>query len=186
MSSTVHAGSRPVVLDDSPHRTIQPARGRIANMISRLIEPGPMATLATGQDARLTLKPLPRGDAGYVDGAWWPRSRNLLAEVPSLLREFGTDGGRLERVSYRLADWDPTPRTMGVGTSLIRLGGYRSLAANTVNLLVSGRWLALLVVPPETPERSAERTLGTAGTPDNTDSIAELLADRGQPIPSGP
>lgn len=148
-------------------------------MILPLIEPQPAVIPAAGQAARLTLKPQSQGDAGYVDGAWWPRSRDLLAEVPSLMRGLGADTGRLNRVSYRLADWDPAPRRMGVGTSALRLAGYRSLSANTVNLLVDGRWLVLLVVPPETAERSAEHALRAAGAPDNIDSVAELLAEPG-------
>lgn len=144
---------------------------------SPLTEAAPSASTAAGRDVRLALKPHSASDTGHVDGAWWPRSRDLVAELPALVRGLAIDVGHLNRVSYRLPEWDPAPRRTGVGASLVHLAGYRSLSPNTVNLLVGGQWVVLLVVPPETAEQSAEHALGTAGAPNNTDSVVDLLAD---------
>lgn len=46
----------------------------------------PGVPVAAGQDpspVRLQLKP-EGPTTGFVDGAWWPRSRDLAAELPSL------------------------------------------------------------------------------------------------------
>jgi hypothetical protein len=43
---------------------------------------------ASDDSQHLRLRMKPRGPVtGFVDGAWWPRSRNLAAEVPALLAE---------------------------------------------------------------------------------------------------
>jgi hypothetical protein len=43
-----------------------------------------MATEPPRLTLRLKLKPK-APTTGYVDGAWWPRSRDLSAELPALL-----------------------------------------------------------------------------------------------------
>jgi hypothetical protein len=48
---------------------------------------------------RLRLKPkAPR--SGYVDGAWWPYSNDLLKELPDLLAVLSVRLGPIERVLY--------------------------------------------------------------------------------------
>src|SRR4051812_35019694 len=48
-----------------------------------------------GNGARLELKPnFPR--TGFVDGGWWPRSRDLRAELPDLIASLSAQlGGRV-------------------------------------------------------------------------------------------
>lgn len=146
-------------------------------MTSSLVaEAVPSAPAVAGRDTRLTLKPATTTDTGHVDGAWWPRSRDLVAELPSLVQGLSAEIGHPDRVSYRLADWDPAPRRVGVGASLVHLAGYRSLSPDTVNVLVGRRWLVLLVVPPGTSEETAQRAIAGAGGSGNTDSVADLLA----------
>lgn len=55
---------------------------------------------------RLRLKPSAPA-TGYVDGAWWPRSRDLTAELAALGEVLAI---RLERVAYGLSAWDRAPR----------------------------------------------------------------------------
>lgn len=62
---------------------------------------------------RLGLKPQ-APTAGYVDGAWWPRSRELSTELPALLAALAVRLGPIARVSYHLAGWDDSPRPLYV------------------------------------------------------------------------
>ncbi|HKS48584.1 MAG TPA: DUF5994 family protein, partial [Amycolatopsis sp.] len=63
-------------------------------LVSAVVEPPP-------HTLRLRLKPKAPA-TGYVDGAWWPRSRDLSAELPTLLAVLAIRPGRIERVTYNL------------------------------------------------------------------------------------
>src|SRR6476620_8200001 len=53
---------------------------------------------------RLNLKP-ESATTGFVDGAWWPTSRDLAAEMPSLIAALADRVGTVERVSYNIDAW---------------------------------------------------------------------------------
>jgi hypothetical protein len=118
----------------------------------------------------------PRGPVtGFVDGGWWPRSRDLPAEVPALLAVLAVRLGPVEGVSYNLDFWGPAPRKITVEGRRIRLAGYRSLHPATIDVLSAGHRITLLVVPPEATPQAAHGVLMAAGHRANTDPIDELL-----------
>ncbi|MBW0106573.1 DUF5994 family protein [Pseudonocardia sp. KRD291] len=133
----------------------------------------PPPDTAAPDGRRFTIKPGAPAVTGHVDGAWWPHSRDLVAELPSLVAE--PDAGRVDRVSYSEADWDTTPRRTVVDGSVVKLGRYRTLPPHTMNVLDGGRWRTILVIPPETPARDAERALAAAGRAGNSDTVDDLL-----------
>ena len=53
---------------------------------------------------RLRLKPK-APHTGYVDGAWWPHSDDLTAELPDLLAVLSVRLGPIDRVLFKLTDW---------------------------------------------------------------------------------
>jgi hypothetical protein len=59
---------------------------------------------------RLRLKPAHQA-CGFVQGAWWPRSTLLTAELPPLLAALSLRFGRIDRVQYHKSDWSPAPST---------------------------------------------------------------------------
>lgn len=126
---------------------------------------------------RVTLKS-EVGSSGHVDGGWWPRSRDLAAELPGLLSELAGPWGRIERVSYNLTVWGPVPRKLVVGNSVVRLAGYRSQHPDTIDVISGRRLITILVVPPEASTELAQRALTAAADPDDVDPIDELLAPR--------
>lgn len=103
-----------------------------------------------------------------IDGAWWPRTYTLVAELPGLLAALPRDWGQIDRVTVSGRDWSALPGRMLVAGQVVRLGrtpdspGPR---ASTVCLLAEGRgrW-DLLVVPPHTPEAEALRRLRAGAT----------------------
>ena len=124
---------------------------------------------------RLSLKP-ESATTGFVDGAWWPASRDLGAEMPSLLTALGDRAGVVERVSYNIDAWNAVPRKVRVDGNVVRMGGFRSQSAATLKILGERRTLTLLVVPPETDEQAAARILATASEEQNTDGVDDLMA----------
>lgn len=112
---------------------------------------------------RLRLAPdsvLPR----RLDGAWWPRSYDLLAELPQLLAGLPRAWGHIAGVTVNGAAWSAAPGRMLVCNKVVRLRRAAARhAPDTVVLLAPGhgRW-DLLVVPPETAEEDAEPLMATA------------------------
>lgn len=135
---------------------------------------------ADGDRPRLKLTPRAPEPTGFFDGAWWPRSRDLAAEVPALLTVLGVRLGRVERVGYRIPDWDPAPRRIAVDGGLVHLSGYLQRPALIVHVIAAHQRVTLLVVPAETDPDLAHRALTAAGHRDNADAAATLLA---APVP---
>ena len=138
----------------------------------------PETTIATDpprQTLRLKLKPKAPA-TGYVDGAWWPRSLDLSAELPALLAVLAVRLGRVQRVSYNLAALDAAPRRVQVDGQPVRIGGFHSQNPHTVDVIGrDGPRITLLVLPPGTAEAFAHQVLMAAGRRDNIDSVDELL-----------
>jgi hypothetical protein len=133
----------------------------------------PSASPAT-DPPRLRLRP-PGALTGHVDGAWWPRSRDLAAELPELLAAIAAQMQPVGRVSYHPADWDPAPRRVVVGAQSVRLGWYRLMPAGTVDVISGLRRITLIVVPAETPADVADDLLSRAANPANVEDVATLL-----------
>lgn len=114
---------------------------------------------------------------GYIDAAWWPRTRSLVDELPAFLDGLWSAGRDITRVTYHSASWDPAPRKIYVSGRLVRLGGFTSGDLNTVRL--SDAWgrerIDVLVVAPHTDPAVAERMLELAAEPGSTCRAAEIV-----------
>lgn len=130
---------------------------------------------------RLRLKPSERA-TGFVDGAWWPHSAELVTELPDMLTALSARVGRIARVSYQLRAWGAAPRRLAIAGGVVRLEGFGSQPANTVGVTAyDGKRVALLVVPAHATDAAARYALMTASEPDNTDTVAALLAGQNAP-----
>lgn len=145
------------------------------------IPQGPAAPEANPaeQPSRVHLKPATptQGDQGHVDGAWWPRSRDLAAELPALFAALATRLGVIERIAYHLGEWQPAVRRLATGATRVKLGGFHYQAANTIDVIGSGnRRITLLVVPPETSDATANKIALAAADGRNIERVDSLLA----------
>ncbi|MFF4841346.1 DUF5994 family protein [Streptomyces collinus] len=120
---------------------------------------------APPQPARLSLTPAPGG----LDGVWWPRSRALTRELPTLTAALGERWGRITGVTVHPAHWPVTPlwvstagRTVQVGWSTEEQDPHRLTFFST-----DGR-RDVLVIPPET----------------GADAAAQLMAGDGIDVPA--
>lgn len=113
----------------------------------------------------LRLRLAPHGDVPRsIDGAWWPRSYDLLNELPSLLAGLPRMWGHITSVTVNGALWPMTPGRMLVSNEVVRV--CRTLAASAPHTIVllapgQGRW-DLLVVPPDTTEEAAGPLMAAA------------------------
>jgi hypothetical protein len=138
--------------------------------------PATMVSEPPRQTLRLKLKPK-APTTGYVDGAWWPRSRDLSAELPALLAVLAIRLGRVHRVSHNLATWNTAHRRLNVDGHAVRLGGFHAQHPHTIDVIgPNGTRLTLLVLPPATHPATAHQILMIAARRNNVDSIDELLA----------
>jgi hypothetical protein len=132
------------------------------------------------QPSRVSLKPAPPtpgDDPGHVDGAWWPRSRDLAAELPALFAALTTRLGTIERMAYNLDEWRPAVRHLETGASRVKLGGFHYQGANTIDVLgTHGSRVTLLVVPPDTSDATAKKIALAAADERNVEHVDTLLA----------
>lgn len=124
------------------------------------------AALRLAPPPRLSLGPA--GSApGRLDGAWWPRSRDLAAELRSLTAELDGRWGRITRATVNPAYWPEIPRKVQVSGHVMHVGWFAAEQDPHQLMLLSyrvGRW-DLLVVPPETPPATAAWLMAAASDP---------------------
>ena len=143
--------------------------------------PGPERPLAASDPPRERSIALRHpADAGsFVDGGWWPRSRDLIAELPALLTALDAAGyGEVCRVSYALTAWDGhPPRRSAMLNRVVKLGGFQSQDPAEIGLVDSSGWkrITLVVVPPGTDPAVARRALTMAGLSGDQHRAGEIL-----------
>jgi hypothetical protein len=128
--------------------------------------------------ARLSLTPA--GPVrGSLDGAWWPRSRDLTRELPALALALDPLWGRITRVTVNPAHWPVVPRKVPVAGHTVHVGWFADEQDPDKIILLSytaGRW-DLLVVPPETEPAAAGRLMAAAAATGSLRTAGALLAD---------
>src|ERR1700751_2929209 len=98
---------------------------------------------------RLRLKPK-APQSGYVDGAWWPHSKDLAAELPDLLAVLSVRLGPIGRVIYNVNEWLREPAKLATAGRAVRLDGYRLQPVNTIEVHgLDRKKIVLLIVSPQ-------------------------------------
>jgi hypothetical protein len=126
---------------------------------------------------RLRLKPK-APPSGFVDGAWWPHSDDLNAELPDLLAVLSVRLGPISRVLYNINEWlKPTPKLVS-GGRVVRLDGHQRHPVSTVDVIgVDDSRITLLVVPPNSESEGAHDALMAAAAPSDESTVDALLAN---------
>lgn len=115
--------------------------------------------------------------SGYVDGAWWPHSNDLAAELPDLLAVLSVRLGAIARVAYSHAEWTMAPRKLHIENQLVRLDGYDRQPAHTLRVTGRSGWsVVLLIVPVQTHAQEAHGIMMAAATLDDASNVDSLLA----------
>ena len=119
----------------------------------------------------------PRVDHG-LDGAWWPRSRNLTGELAELVDHFPVDRcGHIVRVLVSPADWNDRPRHVLVRSGYVKVGYLpQHDDSHLIHLTTTNRTLLpVLVVPPEFTADQGDAALEGATTHRDTRSASQLI-----------
>ncbi|WP_330297277.1 DUF5994 family protein [Streptomyces sp. NBC_00503] len=133
--------------------------------------------LATELPARLSLTPK-TVLAGQLDGAWWPRSRDLEAELPPLAAALEEPWGRITRVTVNPVRWPAVPHTVPADGRTLHVAWFTEQDPDKLILLsyTVGRW-DLLVIPPETEPAAAARLMAAAAIPGSVLTASVLMAN---------
>lgn len=127
---------------------------------------------------RLSLAPVGSAPT-LLDGAWWPRSRDLEAELPSLLAVLDPLWGRITRVTVNPVHWPIVPHKVPVAGHVVKVGWFLAEQDPHELLLLSyrvGRW-NLLVVPPQTTPVSAAWLMAAASDPLGMSTASRLMEE---------
>lgn len=114
-----------------------------------------------------------------VDGAWWPRSLDLRAELPDLLAVFGSWIGAVHRVVYDPSAWLPAPTRIIRRNEMVSLDPYRLVFSDTVYLMgTHSRDAVLFVLSPSSSDEDARRLLCevySSAQPMNARALRQLV-----------
>jgi hypothetical protein len=153
-------------------------------------------SLSPPSTPRLLLRPpRPEGMSRLpVDGGWWPRSSDPVAELPGLILALQAHGPPddhrlITHILLRVADWDSRPRRLRVDgpadTRVVRLSWFDSLPDGLLTAIYAdGRRVDLLTVPASTGHAPAKAAMELAAHPGNHLRTPELLA--ALTAPTGP
>ncbi|GHB26616.1 DUF5994 family protein [Streptomyces chryseus] len=135
------------------------------------------ATLAPPLSARLSLTP-ETTLVGQLDGAWWPESRDLEAELPPLIDALEGRFGRITRVMVNPTRWSVVPHKVAATGHIVHVGWFTEQDPDKMILLsYTVSRCDLLVIPPETEPAAAARLMAAAATPGSILTAGVLMSD---------
>ncbi len=142
------------LLPDSVHRAVRPGTA--------------VVRLETTHDRR-----------GVLDGAWWPRSRDISAELPALITALTEYLGPITRVGLDAGSWDGLPTRLVVEDRVVHIDSF-PVGDDTV-LVTRGEAdiFSLLVVPPHATPEAARAAMAEAVRADNLTRAEQILIDTG-------
>ncbi|GAA3134876.1 DUF5994 family protein [Streptomyces rameus] len=116
-----------------------------------------------------------RSREGLLDGAWWPRTRDIETELPALISELTGHLGRITRVALDASAWNGLPTRLVIDDQVVHLDSH-PVGDDTV-LITRGDndHFALLVVPPATAADAAREAMARAVRADNITPAAQIL-----------
>lgn len=116
---------------------------------------------------------------GVLDGAWWPRSRDIAAELPALITALTEHLGPVTRVGLDVGAWDGLPTRMTIDGRIIRIDPS-AVGDDTVLITRGERDLfSLLVVPPHATPDAARAAMAEAARAGGVTQAGQLLIDTG-------
>ncbi|MEF9905366.1 DUF5994 family protein [Streptomyces sp. P9-A2] len=125
---------------------------------------------------------------GNLDGAWWPRSRDIGAELPDLIHVLTGHLGPITRVGLDGTAWDELPTRLVIDDQVVHIDSFP--VGDDTALITRGDQdhFSLLVVPPHATPDAARAAMARAVRADNVTHAAQILIDTGthqaHPIPA--
>jgi hypothetical protein len=116
---------------------------------------------------------------GILDGAWWPRSRDIGAELPALVTALAEHLGPVTRVGLDAVGWVGLPTRIVVDDRVVHIDSF-AIGDDTV-LITRGEEdiFSLLVIPPNATPEAAHAAMAQAVRPGNVTRAEQILIDTG-------
>ncbi|MFD0367334.1 DUF5994 family protein [Streptomyces sp. NPDC127114] len=148
----------------SPHHVPTPPR-LLPDEVHRAVGPGTALLRLETTGSRQSL----------LDGAWWPRSRDVEREIPPLITALTEHLGPITRVGLDASAWNGIPTRLTVDDRVVHLDSF-PVGDDTV-LITRGDndHFSLMVVPPSTTPDAARTAMARAVHADNVTQAAEIL-----------
>ncbi len=123
---------------------------------------------------------------GILDGAWWPRSRDIGAELPSLISALTEHLGPISRVGLDASAWEGLPTRLVVDDRVVHIDSF-PVGDGTVLITRGDRdYFSLLVVPPDTSPDAARAAMARAVRADDVTEARQILLDTADDTPHPP
>ncbi|GAA2475444.1 DUF5994 family protein [Streptomyces gobitricini] len=120
-----------------------------------------------------------RSREGILDGAWWPRSRDIGAELPDLVGALTEHLGPVTRVGLDADAWEGLPVRLVVDDRVVHIDSF-PVGDDTVLITRGERdYFTLLVVPPHATPDAAREAMARAVRADNITDATDILIDTG-------
>lgn len=111
-----------------------------------------------------------------LDGGWWPRSTDPVAELPGLILAIDSLHGLVTGLVLAADGWDSHPRRLGVDGRVLRLGYFASQPTSLLTALcANGDRVDLLVIAPDTADGTAQAAMALAATASNLVHAQHIL-----------
>ncbi|MFD3477043.1 DUF5994 family protein [Streptomyces sp. NPDC058695] len=140
----------PVLLPDAPHPEAEPGTAPLR--------------LETTQSRE-----------GLLDGAWWPRSHDITAELPALVAELTSHLGPITRVGLDSAAWEELPTRLIIDDQVVHLDAHEIGDGTALVTRGDEDLFVLLVVPPESEPEAARAAMARAVHPDDITEAAQRI-----------
>jgi uncharacterized protein DUF5994 len=123
-----------------------------------------------------------------LDGGWWPRSTDPVAELPGLVLAVDKIRGLVTGLVLSAAGWDEHPARLGVNGRVVRLGYFTSQSMFLWTALCGydGARVDLLVIPPDTRVETADAAMALAAATMNRIHAPDILATVGAALAREP
>ncbi len=103
-----------------------------------------------------------------LDGGWWPRTSDPVAELPGLVLAIDSVHGPVTELVLSATGWDSHPRRLGINGRVLRMGYFSSQPRSLLTALcANGERVDLLVVAPDTADGTADAAMVLAATSGN-------------------
>lgn len=114
-----------------------------------------------------------------LDGAWWPRSRDIGAELPSLITALTAHLGPVLRIGLDAGAWEELPTRLVIDDRVVHVDSF-PVGDDTV-LVTRGDQdhFSLLVVPPHATPEAARAAMARAVQVGNVTRAEQILIDTG-------
>lgn len=126
-----------------------------------------------------------RSRVGVLDGAWWPRSRDVAIELPALVSALTEYIGPITRIGLDVSAWNGLPARLVLDGRVVHIDS--SATGDDTVLVTRGDQdhFSLLVVPSDATEQAARAAMEQAVQADNSASAEQILieirAERDEP-----